>query len=134
MRPTVAGNHMLTWLLRHLTGAPITDGQSGYRALSSEAATRARIIHDYNNAQVLTLNLLWQGFRYTEGPHQLRVPSPRSVVRPARPYVRRVARGVWRALQQPATMPDAGDRCAVAIPAQLAVDVVGGTATHHGLR
>jgi glycosyltransferase involved in cell wall biosynthesis len=63
-----AGNRVLTWVLRHMTGTPISDGQSGYRALSASAADAAEIIHDYNYAQVLTLNLLRQGFRYAEVP------------------------------------------------------------------
>ena len=35
--------------------APITDGQSGYRALSWAAAADAEVVHDYNYAQVLTV-------------------------------------------------------------------------------
>lgn len=62
------GNRALTWALRHLTGTRITDGQSGYRALSARTAAAADIIHDYNYAQVLTLNLLRQGYRYAEVP------------------------------------------------------------------
>ena len=62
------GNRVLTAALRGLSGAPITDGQSGYRALSRAAATSAEIAHDYNYAQVLTLDLLVKGFRYSEVP------------------------------------------------------------------
>ena len=42
-------------------GRRITDGQSGYRALSRAAAADAEIIHDFNYAQVLTLDLLARG-------------------------------------------------------------------------
>ncbi|CAN5896494.1 hypothetical protein BH23ACT10_BH23ACT10_02940 [soil metagenome] len=62
------GNRALTAGVRLLTGAPISDGQSGYRALSPAAATQARIIHDFNYAQVLTLDLLARGVRYHEVP------------------------------------------------------------------
>lgn len=62
------GNHILTAALRMLTRAPITDGQSGYRALSRRAATHARIVHDFNYAQVLTIDLLARGARYAEVP------------------------------------------------------------------
>lgn len=62
------GNRMLTLLLRAMTRTPITDGQSGYRALSPAAALAAEIAHDYNYAQVLTIDLLRKGFRYAEVP------------------------------------------------------------------
>jgi glycosyltransferase involved in cell wall biosynthesis len=66
------GNRMLTVAVRALTAGrregPLTDGQSGYRALSAEAARSAEIGHDYNYAQVLTLDLLGKGFRYLEVP------------------------------------------------------------------
>ena len=46
----------------------LTDGQSGYRALSPAAAAAAEVVHDFNYAQVLTLDLLAKGFRYAEVP------------------------------------------------------------------
>jgi uncharacterized membrane protein YbhN (UPF0104 family) len=63
------GNHILTWWVRWLTRRrEVTDGQSGYRAFSPAAAAAAEIVHDYNYAQVLTLDLLAKGFRYAEVP------------------------------------------------------------------
>lgn len=66
------GNRALTVAVRALTAGrrdgPLTDGQSGYRALSADAARSAEIDHDYNYAQVLTLDLLGKGFRYREVP------------------------------------------------------------------
>ncbi|MFC5380717.1 glycosyltransferase family 2 protein [Aquipuribacter nitratireducens] len=62
------GNRVLTWWVRWLTRHPVTDGQSGYRALSPAAAADAEIVHDYNYAQVLTLDLLGKGYRYAEVP------------------------------------------------------------------
>lgn len=62
------GNRTLTLIMRAITGVPISDGQSGYRALSPIAARSAEIAHDYNYAQVLTIDLLRKGFRYTEVP------------------------------------------------------------------
>ena len=46
----------------------MTDGQSGFRALSAAAAAVARVEHDYNYAQVLTLDLVGRGHRYAEVP------------------------------------------------------------------
>lgn len=73
MRPhRWAGNRALTALVRVLVRRygvrGLTDGQSGYRALSLPAARAAEVIHDFNYAQVLTLDLLAKGFRYAEVP------------------------------------------------------------------
>jgi hypothetical protein len=46
----------------------ISDGQSGYRAFSPRAAASAEVIHDFNYAQVLTLDLLAKDMRYVEVP------------------------------------------------------------------
>lgn len=62
------GNRVLTVALRFVTRTPISDGQSGYRALSRHAAARAQVIHDFNYAQVLTIDLLARGARYAEVP------------------------------------------------------------------
>ena len=62
------GNVVLTKLLSWVARTPISDGQSGYRAFSPQAATAAEVIHDFNYAQVLTLDLLAKGMRYVEVP------------------------------------------------------------------
>lgn len=62
------GNRVLTLALRLVARERISDGQSGYRALSLRAAGDAEIIHDFNYAQVLTLDLLAKGYRYVEVP------------------------------------------------------------------
>lgn len=62
------GNIVLTKLMRFISRTKITDGQSGYRAFSPAAAEAAEVIHDFNYAQVLTLDLLHKGFRYAEVP------------------------------------------------------------------
>ena len=62
------GNRVLTFALRFVTRTPISDGQSGYRALSRQAADQAGIVHDFNYAQVLTIDLLARGARYAEVP------------------------------------------------------------------
>ena len=88
MRPhRWVGNRVLTtWvrlLVRRWGVRDLTDGQCGYRALSAEAAAAAEIIHDFNYAQVLTLDLLAKGFRYAEVPISLPLPAARAVVRAA---------------------------------------------------
>ena len=62
------GNIVLTKTLSVIARRKITDGQTGYRAFSLDAARSAEIIHDFNYAQVLTLDLLAKGYRYEEVP------------------------------------------------------------------
>ncbi|MFV0524735.1 MAG: lysylphosphatidylglycerol synthase domain-containing protein [Acidimicrobiales bacterium] len=93
------GNRTLTLVVRWLTRRPITDGQSGYRAFSAEAAAAAVVAHDYNYAQVLTVDLLARGFGYHEVPIRYTFrESGRSFVRLG-PYLRRVVPTVWAQLQ-----------------------------------
>ena len=93
-----AGNLALTWWVRWMTRQRVTDGQSGYRAFSPRAAAEAEIIHDYNYAQVLTLDLLSKGFVYGEMPISYVFRSTgTSFVRLGR-YLRRVLPAVHREL------------------------------------
>jgi hypothetical protein len=93
------GNRVLTRALRALTGLPVTDGQSGYRALSRDAAIAVELAHDFNYAQVLTIELQRKGFRYAEVPitYAFR-ESGDSFVRLV-PYLRRVVPAVWDELR-----------------------------------
>ena len=92
------GNIVLTTLLRFVARTPISDGQSGYRVLSHAAAADAEVIHDFNYAQVLTLDLLGKGYRYAEVPitYGFREHG-RSFVRLGR-YLRAVVPAVHREL------------------------------------
>lgn len=95
MRPhRWVGNRVLTAAMRTITGLDITDGQSGFRALSAAAAGRAVICHDYNYAQVLTLDLLAQGFRYREVPISYRFRTEGRSFIEAGPYLRKVVPAV----------------------------------------
>jgi glycosyltransferase involved in cell wall biosynthesis len=89
------GNVCLTKALAFCARTPITDGQSGYRAFSAAAARDAEVVHDYNYAQVLTLDLLAKGYRYAEVPisYHFRTAG-RSFVRLGR-YLRRVVPAVY---------------------------------------
>lgn len=93
------GNRTLTAWVRWMTRRPdLTDGQSGYRAFSPAAAAAAEIVHDYNYAQVLTLDLLGKGYAYAEVPitYAFRT-SGTSFVRLGT-YLRRVLPAVHREL------------------------------------
>ncbi len=63
-----AGNRVFTLVLSFAAGRRISDGQTGFRAFSADALNVAEIVHDYNYAQVLTLDLLHKGMRLAEVP------------------------------------------------------------------
>jgi len=90
------GNQVLTLAMRALTRSRITDGQSGFRALSLDVAKVTEVGHDFNYAQVLTLELRRKGFRYAEVPitYSFR-ESGRSFVKLV-PYLRAVTPAIWR--------------------------------------
>ena len=112
------GNRVLTRWLRFVARTAITDGQSGFRAFSAAAAAGAEIVHDYNYAQVLTLDLLGKGYAYAEVPitYSWR-ESGTSFVTLWR-YLRRVLPAVHAELN--ATPPAAGG--AVPVPAAALID------------
>jgi glycosyltransferase involved in cell wall biosynthesis len=102
MRPhRLLGNLVLSRLLSAVARVHISDGQSGYRALSRRAAAEAEVIHDFNYAQVLTLDLLAKGFTYMEVPisYQHRTTG-HSFVRVI-PYLLRVIPAVIREMRAP---------------------------------
>ena len=90
-------NRCFTLLLSVLAGRRLTDGQSGYRAFSRRALESAEIIHDYNYAQVLTLDLLRKGMRYCEVPISYRRREKGSSFIRAE-YLWRVPLGITREL------------------------------------
>ena len=94
------GNYVFTALQILLTRTLMTDGQTGMRAFSREAARSAEIIHDYNYAQVLTLDLLRKGFRMEEVPIRYRVREHgESFIRWS--YPAKVLPAIWRELRAP---------------------------------
>jgi len=101
MRPhRRVGNRVLTRWVGWMVRQSVTDGQSGFRVLSAEAAREVEIPHDYNYAQVLTVDLLGRGFRYREVPITYRFrTSGRSFVRLGR-YLCRVVPTVDRQLAE----------------------------------
>jgi Glycosyl transferase family 2/Type I phosphodiesterase / nucleotide pyrophosphatase len=89
-------NRATSALLGTLLHTVVTDGQTGYRAFSSRALAAARIRHDYNYAQVLTLSLWGAGIDAVEVPISYRRrTSGRSFVSYPE-YLARVAPAVWR--------------------------------------
>ncbi len=98
------GNQVLTRWVRWTTRRrDLTDGQSGFRAFSPAAAADGEVVHDYNYAQVLTIDLLGKGYVYAEVPitYAFR-ESGTSFVRLGR-YLRKVLPAVHRELNDPTT-------------------------------
>lgn len=90
------GNLVLTRLLSWVARRRISDGQSGYRAFSPRAVTSAEVIHDFNYAQVLTLDLLAKGMTYAEVPISYRFRTTgESFIKLGR-YLRAVVPAVYR--------------------------------------
>ena len=98
------GNTVLTRLMRFISRQPISDGQSGYRALSHEAAAAAELVHDFNYAQVLTLDLLDKGFGYHEVPISYRFREHGNSFVKLGSYLRHVVPAVYRELNPERTL------------------------------
>ena len=89
-------NRSSSAVLGFLMQTVTSDGQTGYRAFSGRALAAARVAHDYNYAQVLTLSLWGHGIEPVEVPISYRRrTSGGSFVRYPE-YLARVAPAVWR--------------------------------------
>jgi glycosyltransferase involved in cell wall biosynthesis len=95
------GNYFFTFLQSLLLRTWIYDGQSGMRAFSRQAMEHAEIIHDYNYAQVLTLNLVRKGFRIKEVPIRYQVRTTGQSFIKFRAYVTAVLPAIWKEMRRP---------------------------------
>ncbi|BBI31340.1 glycosyltransferase family 2 protein [Cohnella abietis] len=95
------GNYAFTLLQSLLLRKWITDGQSGMRGFSREAMEKADIIHDYNYAQVITLNLLRQGFRLQEVPIHYQVRTKGQSFIRFHKYVISVLPAIYKEMRRP---------------------------------
>lgn len=97
------GNYFFTFLQSLLLRKWLYDGQSGMRAFSRQVLKHAEIIHDYNYAQVLTLNLVRKGFRVLEVPIKYRVRTTGTSFISFKKYMTNVIPGVFREMARPVT-------------------------------
>lgn len=95
------GNYFFTFLQSVLLKKWIYDGQSGMRAFSKQAMQHAEIIHDYNYAQVLTLNLVRKGFRVKEIPIEYQVRTKGQSFIKFRAYMTSVFPAIFREVIRP---------------------------------
>ncbi|WP_051250495.1 glycosyltransferase family 2 protein [Paenibacillus harenae] len=103
------GNYVFTLLQALLLRKWIYDGQSGMRGFSREAMEKAEIIHDYNYAQVLTINLLRQGFRLEEVPISYQVRTMGQSFIKFRQYVTSVIPAIYMEMRRPLSAKRAGE-------------------------
>lgn len=96
------GNYFFTLLQSLLLRTWIYDGQSGMRAFSKQVMEEAEIIHDYNYAQVLTLNLVRKGFRLKEVPIHYQVRTKGQSFIKFRAYITSVLPAVYKEMKKPA--------------------------------
>jgi glycosyltransferase involved in cell wall biosynthesis len=95
------GNYCFTLLQSILLRKWIYDGQSGMRAFSRQAMEHAEIIHDYNYAQVLTLNLVRKGFRVKEVPITYKVRTTGQSFIKFRKYMTSVLPAIMKEMRRP---------------------------------
>ena len=89
------GNYCFTLLQIMLLKRWISDGQTGFRAFSRDVLRDFDIIHDYNYAQVLTINIVRLGYRLAEVaiPYKVRETGESFITYR---YVARVVPAIWR--------------------------------------
>tara|TARA_Y100000768_G_scaffold65624_1_gene45541 strand:+ start:576 stop:2198 length:1623 start_codon:yes stop_codon:yes gene_type:complete len=92
------GNLVLTRILSIIARRRITDGQTGYRAFSPRAAKAAEVIHDFNYAQIITLDLLAKGYIYLEVPISYHFRTTGESFVKLFPYLRKVVPAVYKEL------------------------------------
>jgi len=92
------GNLVLTRILSLVARRKISDGQSGYRGFSPRAAKAAEVIHDFNYAQVITLDLLAKGYIYLEVPISYHFRTTGESFIKLFPYLRKVVPAVYKEL------------------------------------
>jgi glycosyltransferase involved in cell wall biosynthesis len=95
------GNYFFTLLQSMLLKKWIRDGQSGMRAFSRQAMEHAEIIHDYNYAQVITLNLIRKGFRVQEVPIRYHVRTKGQSFIKFKAYMSSVLPAIYKEMRRP---------------------------------
>jgi glycosyltransferase involved in cell wall biosynthesis len=66
------GNKLATWVIRKLTGLPIKDAQTGFRAFSAEAALRLNLSGKYTYVQETLIQAGYKGLKIEQVPIEFR--------------------------------------------------------------
>ncbi|KUP05920.1 glycosyl transferase family 2 [Bacillus coahuilensis p1.1.43] len=94
------GNYVFTLIQSILLQKWIYDGQSGMRAFSREVCRSAEIIHDYNYAQVITLNIIRKGYRMKEVPITYRVRTKGQSFIKFKAYITNVIPAIYKEMRK----------------------------------
>ncbi|MFW9873832.1 MAG: glycosyltransferase family 2 protein [Candidatus Thorarchaeota archaeon] len=66
------GNRIATFITRHVSGLPVSDGQSGFRAFSRDCALHLNVMADYTYVQETLIQASYYDFAYEEVPIEFR--------------------------------------------------------------
>lgn len=95
-----AGNLFFTLLQSVLLRKWIWDGQSGLRSFSRAVLKDMDIVHDYNYAQVMTLNIVRQGYRMLEIPIPYKVRTTGTSFIRFWSYIGHVFPAIWNEMRR----------------------------------
>lgn len=77
------GNKLATWLTRYLSGLPIKDAQTGFRAFSREAALRLNLFGTYTYVQETIIQASHKGLLVQQVPVEFRARDGKSRLIPS---------------------------------------------------
>lgn len=100
------GNYFFTMIQIALLRKWIWDGQSGFRGFTRDVIRDLRIIHDYNYAQVMTLNIVRQGYVMQEVAIPYRVRTTGTSFIKFWPYMKNVLPAIVREICSPLSRSD----------------------------
>jgi len=87
------GNKLATWLTRTVTGMPIKDAQSGFRAFSKEAALRTNLSGKYTYVQETIMQAKFKGLCIEQMPAKCRARQDESrLIKSLLTYARRAGK------------------------------------------
>lgn len=66
------GNKLATWIVRILSGFPVKDAQSGFRAFSREAALNLNVLSGYTYVQETIIQAVFKKMKITQVPCKFR--------------------------------------------------------------
>ena len=95
------GNYFFTCIQMILLRHRIYDGQSGFRVFSRPVLRDLEIIHDYNYAQVMTLNIMRKGYRMMEVPIEYQVRTTGKSFIKFWAYMTKVFPAIYKEMSRP---------------------------------
>ena len=66
------GNKIATWIIRRVTGLPIIDAQTGFRAFSRDAALKLNLTGEYTHVHETLIQARFKGLKIEQVPVEFR--------------------------------------------------------------